>query len=432
MVRFFFAILTTLFLSWSFVEAEDYSYPFHDPYLATVTTSILNDDGVIPRLKSQIVHVPGLPNRNHLPSLEGRGYTSVAFYQQNHPAPLLFILAGAGSNAYFGIATYLARLFYQQDRSHIVILPSPMNWNFALSASRSGAPGYTPEDARDLYQVMQKTLAVLRSQYNVPITAVTFLGLSLGALEGAYLSVIDTQEQKIGIESYLLVNPPIDLSYALDKLDQWHALKDKFGRDRSENLVGKAIGIVESFSEDKRDDPPVLERLAKDFAGFTTEEIQFLIAEDLYTLLPELTYVTQIIHDPNALSITQHQVRKRLQEAKNLTIMDYNQRIALPLWRLQAADYNADLESFIERGSLAPILDRLRGNSKVHIVDNADDLFADSRSIQELKEAMGDQMTLYPYGGHLGNLWYSENKEYALSSLRTHSLSIQIQAQGRD
>jgi len=31
---------------------------------------------------------------------------------------------------------------------------------------------------------------------------------------------------------------------------------------------------------------------------------------------------------------------------------------------------------------------------------------------------LGDQMTLYPYGGHLGNLWYAENKALALKVLR--------------
>jgi hypothetical protein len=34
--------------------------------------------------------VPGLAGRNRLPSLEGRGGLSVAFYRQRHPAPLLF------------------------------------------------------------------------------------------------------------------------------------------------------------------------------------------------------------------------------------------------------------------------------------------------------------------------------------------------------
>src|SRR5437868_213386 len=224
-------IFITTWLSWSYVQAAEYNYPYHDPYLATATTAILDDDGPAARLKSTIVHVPGLGGgRNQLPSLEGRGDLSVALYRQDHPAPLLFILAGLGSNPYFGVAQYLARLFYEEG-FHVVILPSPMSWNFALSTSQSGAPGYAPEDVRDLYEAMQKSLAVLRDRYNVKITGINFMGVSLGALEGAYLSVIDADERKIGMDKFLLVNPPVDLSYALKKLDEWSALQVKFGGD---------------------------------------------------------------------------------------------------------------------------------------------------------------------------------------------------------
>ena len=386
-------LLTAICLSWSSLEADDYNYPYHDPYVATVTTAILNGEGDTPRLKRQVLHVPGLAGRNRLPSLEGRGELSVAFYRQRHPAPLLFILSGIGSNPYFGLATYFARLFYQEG-SHVVILPSPMSWNFALAASRSGAPGYSPEDARDLYEVMQKTLSILRTRYGLDVLEINFLGASLGALEGAHLSVIDATERKIGIKKYLLVNPPLDLAYAVKKIDEWHALTKRFGKNKSDSVLASALAVVESFSTERRDDPAVFDRLAKAFGGFTTEELQFLIAEDLRALLPELVYVMQVLHHQNVLPATRDQTRKRLEDAKDVP--------------------RADLESFTTRGSLASILDRLRGNANVQIMHNADDVIADRKSIQELKAALGDQVTLYPYGGHLGNLWYSENKEYVL------------------
>jgi pimeloyl-ACP methyl ester carboxylesterase len=268
---------------------------------------------------------------------------------------------------------------------------------------------------------MQKSLPVLRGRYSLKITGVNFVGVSLGALEGAYLSVIDADERKIGIGKYLLVNPPVDLSYAFKKLDEWNSLQDKFGKDKSKEIVAKAVAIVESFSKERRDDPAVLDRLVKKFASFTAEELQFLIAENLQSQLPDLVYVTQVIHEQNILTAAKDQVRKRLQEAKDFTFMDYSEQIAVPLWRLQVAEPQADLESFIKLGSLARILDRLRGNSKVHIMHNADDFLAERKSIDELKEALGDQVTLYPYGGHLGNLWYSENKEHALRLFRTVS-----------
>ena len=168
-----------------------------------------------------------------------------------------------------------------------------------------------------------------------------------------------------------------------------------------------------------RDNPAVFDRLAKKFASFSTEELQFLIAENLQSQLAELVYVTQVIHNQNVLTAPKDQARKRIQEAKNFTFTDYNEKIGVPLWRRQTAEPQADLESFIKRGSLQQILVRLRGNAKVHIIHNVDDPLANRKSIEELKEALADQVTLYPYGGHLGNLWFPKNKEYALRFFRT-------------
>jgi hypothetical protein len=411
------AVLTALSLLNRSIAVADYKYPYRNPYLATATSAILSDNGATPRVDSTIVHVPGLPGRNHLPTLEGRGDVNLALYRQTRAAPLVFILAGLGSNPYFGVAPYLASVFYREG-FHVVILPSPMSWNFALSASRSGAPGYVPEDARDLYEVMQKTLTMLKARYDVKATSINFIGASLGALQGAYLSVIDADEGKIGVDKYLLINPPVDVAYAVNKIDEWSALKGKFGREKSQEIVSKALAIVESFAEERRDNPVVFDRLAKKFGDFTTEELQFLIAENLQSQLPELIYVTQTIHDQKLLTAPKDDMRKRLEEAKDFTLTKYNQMIALPQWQKQIGEPQADLDTFTQRGSLAHIVNRLRDNSKVQIVHNADDFLDERKSIEALKDTLGERVTLYPYGGHLGNLWYSENKEYAVRFFR--------------
>ena len=121
----------------------------------TITTAVMNAEGHTPGAKRQAIHVPVLPDRNQLPTLEGRGNLSVALYRQSRPAPLIFILSGIGSSPYFGAATYFAGLFHEKG-FHVLVLPSPMSWNFALAASRSGAPGYVPQDARDLYAAITR------------------------------------------------------------------------------------------------------------------------------------------------------------------------------------------------------------------------------------------------------------------------------------
>lgn len=409
-MRLLIITLTAVCLSWTTAYAEEYAFPYHDPYVATVTGAVLNGDGRTPGLKREVVHVPVLSGRNELPGLEGRGALSIALYRQSQPAPLLFILPGVGSTPYFGLATYFAKRFHAQG-FHVAVLPSPMSWNFALAASRSGAPGYTPDDARDLYEAMQKTLAILTARHGVKVTRIDFMGMSLGALEGAYLSLIDADEGKIGIARYLLVNPPLHVSAVLRQLDEWDALRMTFGRGRSEQIQSKAMGIVESFAREGRDDPAVMADVAKGFATFTREELQFLIADYMHTFLPELVYVTQAIHDQQILTAPKGQVRKRLQEAKGTTFAEYSDKIGVPLWRLRTGLPAADAETFLDQGSLTPVLERLLGNPRVYIMHNADDFLADRKSIEQLKEAMGSQVTLYPYGGHLGNLWYPQNKE---------------------
>jgi pimeloyl-ACP methyl ester carboxylesterase len=278
-------------------------------------------------------------------------------------------------------------------------------------------PGFPPEDARDLYAVMQTTLAELRSRRGLQTTGIHFLGVSLGALEGAYLSAIDAEERKIGIEKFLLINPPLDLTYAVEKIDEWGTLGKKFGLEKSQQIVAKALGVVDSFAN-VRDDPAVFHRLANKFAGFTTEEMHFLIAENLQSQLPELVYVTQVIHDQNLFAAPKDDMRKRLEEAKRFTFTDYHRKIALPRWRNQLSDPQADPETLMRRGSLSNIVDRLRDNPRVHVLHNADDFLVERKSIEALKELLGDRMTLYPHGGHLGNLWYPENKNYILKYFR--------------
>jgi pimeloyl-ACP methyl ester carboxylesterase len=111
--------------------------------------------------------------------------------------------------------------------------------------------------------------------------------------------------------------------------------------------------------------------------------------------------------------------------------VDYAKRMVLPLWKQEGLQGRTDLEEFARRGSLAAILDRLRGNPRVHIAHNADDPLTARQSILELKKALGDQVTVFPYGGHLGNLWYPDNKELMLRILGATSGAVRERARVR-
>jgi len=402
------------------IDPTEYKYPLHDPYLATVTAGALSPDGVTPGARREVVHVPLLRRVDPPPLLKGRAEVSVALYRQQGPAPLVFLLGGIGSNPYFGLGPYYAGFLHRQG-AHVVVLPSPMSWNFAFAASRSGVPGYAPDDARDLYRLMEATLALLRSRHRLEVTGVDFLGASLGAVEGAYLSVLDEDEGKIGIRSYLLLNPPPDLDYAFTKLAEWQTRAATLGPERATKVGLKARGLVEDYIDARRLDPNAsFDQATREFSRFSTEELQFVIAEYIRSVLPELVYVTQVIDDQRVLKAPPADERARIREARAFTLKDYEQKIAIP--RLRAQHAGAEGISMIALGSLGSIIDRLRANPRVHIMHNADDPLAEPVALEELRQAMGSRMTLYPYGGHLGNLGYAENREEILRFFRASAV----------
>ena len=86
----------------------------------------------------------------------------------------------------------------------------------------------------------------------------------------------------------------------------------------------------------------------------------------------------------------------------------------MPVWRKQLGDLQADPESLLQRSSLAHIMDRLRSNPKVRILHNVDDFLAERNPSKRSKRRWATKWLSYPYGGHLGNIWYPENKKAVL------------------
>jgi hypothetical protein len=96
------------------IDPREYTYPFRDAFVATITAGALSPDGVTPGAKRELIHVPLLRRADPPPLLKGRDDVSVALYRQAGPAPLLFVLGGIGSSPYFGLGPYYAGLLHRE------------------------------------------------------------------------------------------------------------------------------------------------------------------------------------------------------------------------------------------------------------------------------------------------------------------------------
>jgi hypothetical protein len=100
--------------------------------------------------------------------------------------------------------------------------------------------------------------------------------------------------------------------------------------------------------------------------------------------------------------------------AVRLGFTDYYFEFFYPFYK---ADYpNVTQDEFIATISLRTIEDYLRNTKKITVMHNADDIILEPGEINFFSEVFGDRATIYPYGGHIGNINYSENVAHMVAT----------------
>jgi hypothetical protein len=98
-------------------------------------------------------------------------------------------------------------------------------------------------------------------------------------------------------------------------------------------------------------------------------------------------------------------------KGQKYTFGQYMNEVVLPIWA-ERLDTDDPLEELRDRVDLVPLLAKLGANEEIFAMHNADDFIVTPEQIQQMKQALGDRMTVYPLGGHLGNLWFEPNKQH--------------------
>lgn len=393
------------------VDEASYPYPYKDPYLATTTIAIMNGSEKPATSEIRDLRVKALENRDNVYLLEGMGSIRYRFYQRKEPAPLIFIIPGLAGSAYTGSARFLAE-WIADHGFHVLILPSPLNWNFMLAASSSGVPGHSEEDTRDLYAAMQLVLDDVKTHYHAQIGKIGILGLSDGALYAAYLSKLDAEKKRIGIQTYLLVNPPVDLFEAIRKIDQMADIGKKYGANQKTDLEAYAFGVVSEAQVRDSSDPAYYADWDKRFK-VTDKQIKYLIGKAMRDAVGDSIYAIDLANDAAILKtpVSWGNRSRRLDEARSYSLMDYVKTFLIPKMQ-RAGNKNMSLKTLDNLNSIRAIKSTLENNPSVFLMHNRDDILVSEKNVGYLEKILGDRAMIYPRGGHMGNLWFPENKKY--------------------
>jgi hypothetical protein len=339
--------------------------------------------------------------------------------QQSTPAPLIFIIAGTGAQYSSGKPEFLKKLFYAAGY-HVVQISSPTSYDFIAAASTSATPGISSSDAQDLYRVME---AIKARHSDLQVTSYNLTGYSLGALNAAFVSQIDDSKHSFNFKRVLMLNPPVDLLTSLGNLDKLSLI--------DLNLQGKPASFDRLFERLARYfkakgridvDESLIFGLQHSKERLTSPQMASLIGASFRFSVADIVYTSDLINQrglitPAGLEIGYGtELVPFFEKAAACNFRCYAEQQLLPLW--QQDNNGGTLEQLNQHAGLHSIASYLQGNPRISVMTNADDLILGPGDLTFLRRTFGERLTVYPLGGHCGNLDYRVNTDAMLEFFR--------------
>jgi len=263
----------------------------------------------------------------------------------------------------------------------------------------------------DLYRAMEKIWA--RLDQKIEVSGFHLAGYSLGGFNAAYVSKLDEERQSFNFERVLMINPPVSLYNSISLLDRMieniPGGADNFGLFFNQ-LVAAFTEVYKQQDDDLGED--FLYR-AYEALELKNEELAALIGVSFRLSAGSMIFVTDVLNDagfvkPKGLELERY---AQLSEYRHLVsragFSDYYHQLFYPFYKAQNPDISRD--AFIDSVSLEAIADYLRSAEKISVMHNADDIILEPGEIDFFREVFGDRATIYPTGGHCGNIDHRDN-----------------------
>ena len=393
-------------------SVDSYQFPIHDRYKATVVGTPEAYQQKFPDAPVKFDRLTVFPDRKAPEYLWYEAELRYSYAFQDKPAPLIFMIAGTGGSYNGGKNQAMGKAFYDAGY-HVVSLSSPTLPNFIVSASRTGVAGHAVHDAEDLYNVMEKIWDKFKGDIEVTDFHVT--GYSLGGFNTAFVTWLDTQRKVFNFKSALLINPPVKLYNSISLLDRMleniPGGVDNF--DRFYSKMVNAFSVVYSRADRLEFGEDFLYKVFQELQP-SDEELASLIGLSFRFSSAHLALTSDLMVDygfikPKNVELGRNSSPGDYRKvAMRLGFTDYFHRFFYPYYNEQA-EAPVDRREMIDSMSLEAIADFLRTSSNIYVMHNRDDIILEKGEIDFFEDVFGERATIYPFGGHCGNMQYPDN-----------------------
>ncbi len=353
-------------------------------------------------------------------------------------AQLIFIIPGLGSHCLSQTAGAFAEVLFQRGYT-VVTMSSSMNWEFMESAGTTLVPGYTPvdaEDARNAIAAISKDLA--ENKAIIPERK-HILGYSLGALHTLFIAKNEKNDNKLGIDHYIAINPPVDLRYGMSKIDAYYSSwqADKTAEQALEqglDAMGKYMIIMKkrhpwkvNFELNNQDlkqndkSAPAVDGNAKNIYQIDMTEAQAKLLVG-YSFKRSIQEVMVCIHHQKDLGILQTPYswggRTALyEELEEFTFEKYLNTFIIKHYS-EVMKKTVTADELNKASSLRAVSADIAANPKIHLIHSLDDFLQSDDDRRWLKNTFGEQVVFFEHGGHLGNLYLAKMHETICEMLK--------------
>jgi len=404
--------------------ANAYDYPFTNNYVATVVGTPAEYAEVLPTdIPTKIDTIEMFPERKIPGVLWNMDQLYYSYNRQDGPAPLIFLVAGTGSSFKSTKMKNMQQAFYHAG-FHVVSLSSPTHPNFIAAASASSVPGNLWEDSADLYNVMKAIWQRLRDDTSV--TEFNLAGYSLGGAQAAFIAQIDEQQKAFDFKKVLMINPPVSLYNSVNILDEMLAENIPGGPDHFKEFydkVIKAFGETYAHGDQVEFNDQFLYEAYKYKKPQTDVPLKALIGVSFRISCENMVFTSDVMTKagyvvPKGLELGRHDhTTPYVKVLSRLTFLDYFRGIFMP--HFKALNPNISETEMIQQLSLRSIEEYLRNSPKIGMIHNEDDIILLPGELDYLRDVLGSRATIYPYGGHCGNMAYPDNVKAMIGFFQT-------------
>ena len=348
-----------------------------------------------------------------------------SLWLQGQPAPVVFIIPGIGSHRSATNAVKLAESAWKRGFS-AVIVSSPFNPEFIQNALSGRYPGYTPSDAADLYHAFTEIRADLEQSHPGQITSTSLMGYSLGGIAALFISQIERKAaapDALHFERIVAINPAVNLEYASERFDTYFdaplAWPAEGRRDQVARVVKKAYALVHGDSD---------EQIRKHGAlPFERSESDFLIGLSSRATTMQALSASRSRGGESLRTLPDSAADSGpfAAEVKSTTLKRYLDELAIPYFAEQAGG-GASTEQLFDAANLYSQETGLRADPRIRVFTNRDDFILAASDLRWLEQVFGERLTLFPGGGHLGNMYLPQVQDAFLGALGATPDSVSL------